>query len=234
MSGLLVVFAKRPVPGALKKRQCPPLTPEAAADRYACMRDDVLEASARAAPPLGRARGLAVHPPQALEEMGRRAPAGTRLFAQRGADLGARMEAVVEEASAAGFAPVLLRGSDSPALGAGTLRRACDALERADGVLSPDPDGGYNLVGLWRPAPGLFAHAMSTDRVLHETLERARDRGRVFELLPPSFDVDTVDDLRHLATARRDGDAKVCPRTLAWLDAHDAWPTGTPDAAHGW
>jgi rSAM/selenodomain-associated transferase 1 len=224
VSGLLVVFAKRPEPGAVKTRLCPPLAPAEAAELYACMLDDVLESSAQAAASLGLALGLAVHPPEAREELGRRAPEGTRLFAQRGPDLGARMGHVLDEAAAAGFAPVLLRGSDSPTLGRATLAAALDALERADGVICPDPDGGYSLVGLHRPAVGLFAHAMSTSRVLAHTLERARARGLVVELIPPVFDVDTVADLRHLAAARCRGDAHVCRRTLTWLDAHDAWP----------
>ena len=41
--------------------------------------------------------------------------------------------------------------------------------------------------------------------------------------LPPSFDLDTVSDLRLLADERREIDARLCRRTLAWLDENQAW-----------
>ena len=63
-AGVLVVFAKAPRPGEVKTRMCPPLTPEQAADFYAAMLDDVLEATAEFAPRLGLAPVLAVHPAQ--------------------------------------------------------------------------------------------------------------------------------------------------------------------------
>ena len=223
MKGILVVFAKRPQAGRVKTRLCPPFTPDQAAEFYACMLDDVLESSSYAATQLGLALGLAVHPPEACDLLARRAPRGTRILAQRGDDLGERMGRAVEEAHAAGFAPVLLRGSDSPALGPDALRSAVEVLSRADGVIGPDRDGGYNLVGLRRPVPSLFAHAMSTAGVLEETRARARARGLDFELLPPGFDIDTVADLALLARARRAVTVSLCPRTLAWLDRHDAW-----------
>lgn len=223
MRGILVVFAKRPEPGGVKTRLCPPFTPGQAAELYACMLDDVLESSSGDAAQLGLALGLAVHPPDAVEALAARAPQGTWSFAQRGADLGERMAAAVEDAHAAGFAPVLLRGSDSPTLGLDALRAAVEALSRADGVIGPDRDGGYNLIGLRRPVPGLFAHAMSTGRVLEDTRARACAKGLAVELLPHGFDIDTAGDLALLAHARRAGEASRCPRTLAWLDAHDAW-----------
>jgi hypothetical protein len=98
-------------------------------------------------------------------------------------------------------------------------------------VLSPDRDGGYNLVGLARPAPGLFAHAMSTASVLDDTLGRARALGLRAELLAPGFDIDTAEDLALLAEARRRDPALPCPRALAYLDAHGLWPAQTAGRA---
>jgi glycosyltransferase A (GT-A) superfamily protein (DUF2064 family) len=91
-------------------------------------------------------------------------------------------------------------------------------------VLLPDRDGGYSLVGLRRPAPGLFAHPMGTSSVLRETLARAKERALRAALLEIGFDVDRAADLRWLADARgRDPDLE-CPRALAWLDRHALWP----------
>jgi rSAM/selenodomain-associated transferase 1 len=224
--GAVVVFAKRPEAGQVKTRLCPPLRPEEAAALYACMLDDVLEATARAASQLGLAAILAVHPPEARDALAARAPAAFRVIPQRGADLAERMEAAVADASGLGFAPLLLRGSDSPALAAELLGEALAALGREDLVLSPAADGGYDLVGVRAPTPGLFRHAMSTDSVMADTLRNARALGLRTALLSPSFDVDVVEDLHELARVRAQGRATACPRTLAWLDAHGAWPRG--------
>jgi rSAM/selenodomain-associated transferase 1 len=218
LSGALVVFAKRPEPGQVKTRLCPPLTPEQAAAFYACMLEDVLETSVRAARALGLEAVLAVHPPEAAETLP--APAGMRREPQRGADLGARMEHAAAREFARGSRPVLLRGSDSPTLGLATLRAALDALSSRDLVICPDRDGGYNLVGLARPAPGVFSHPMSTGSVLDDTLARARLCGLSHALLPAGFDVDCAADLALLAAARAEGLASDCARTLAWLDRH--------------
>jgi rSAM/selenodomain-associated transferase 1 len=218
LSGVLVVFAKRPEPGQVKTRLCPPLTPEQAAAFYACMLEDVLETSVRAAAALGLEAVLAVHPPEAAFTLP--APAGLRREPQRGADLGARMEHALARELARGRRPVLLRGSDSPTLGVDTVAAALDALSSQDLVICPDRDGGYNLVGLARPAAGLFSHPMSTGSVLADTLARARLYGLSHALLPAGFDVDRAADLALLAAARAQGLAADCPRTLGWLDRH--------------
>jgi len=215
------VFAKRPEPGQVKTRLCPPFTPEQAAAFYACMLEDVLEASTSAARALGLEAAIAVHPPEAATTLP--VPAGLRVEAQHGSDLGARMEHALAHELAAGRAPVLLRGSDSPTLGLDTLAAALAALERSDLVICPDRDGGYNLVGLGRAAPGLFAHPMSTGSVLGDTLAHAGARGLSHTLLPAGFDVDTAADLALLAAARERGAARDCPRTLAYLDRHGLW-----------
>lgn len=216
----LVVFAKWPEPGRVKTRLCPPLTAAQAAEFYGAMLDDVLDAMARLAPPLGLACVLAAHPPDALPRFAARAP-GWRVVAQHGADLSARMEHAAASELARGAERVLLRGSDSPALGGEVLEAALAALARSDVALSPDPDGGYNLVALRRFAPGLFAHAMSTRTVLEDTRAAARSLGLSSELLAPGFDVDVEADF---ALLRAEGGraAALCPRSLAWLDAFAA------------
>lgn len=223
MRGVLVVFARAPRVGEVKTRMTPPLAPAEAAALYACMLDDVLEASAALAGEHGLEPVLAAHPAEACAELARRTPRSFRVVAQRGRDLGERMAWAVAEAAAGGATPVVLRGSDSPALAAPVLRAALEALREADLALSPDRDGGYQLVALRRPAPGLFAHPMGTPAVLEDTLSRARGLGLRVRLVPPGFDLDTVEDLRWLAEARRGGLAVGCRRTLALLDDANLW-----------
>lgn len=225
--GTVVVFAKQPRPGRVKTRLCPPFEPAQAARLYAALLDDVLEATALAAAALSLTPVLAVDPPEACAAMARRAPTPFRVVRQRGAGLGPRMEWAAREAAAAGAAPILLRGSDSPLLDTEVLRRALGALQRADLVLVPDRDGGYQLVGLRRPLRGLFAHPMSTATVLEDTLDRARRAGLSCEQLAPSFDIDTAADLALLAAARSPAAERLCPRTLAVLDAENLWQRHT-------
>jgi rSAM/selenodomain-associated transferase 1 len=219
----LIVFAKAPRAGAVKTRLCPPFTPAEAADLYARLLADVLAASAELAGELELAAILAVHPPQACGEIARGAPSRFSVVSQRGADLGRRMDWAMREAFAAGAPRVLLRGSDSPLIDAQTVADALAALEGADLVLRPDQDGGYGLVGLARPAPGLFAHPMSTATVLEDTLANAARAGLCSRLLTPGFDIDTPADLRRLEALRSPRLARLCPLTLAYLDERELW-----------
>lgn len=232
-AGWLVVLARRPEPGRVKTRLCPPLSPGQAAELYRCMLADALEASARAAGPLGLLPVLAVDPPEACAELAGGAPAGVRAVAQRGPDLGARMVHVARQAAAAGAARVLLRGSDSPTLAEATLREALAALATADVALSPDRDGGYGLVALGPQAllhglggSTLFDHPMSTSSVLADTTRRAEELGLRVARVAAGFDVDRFEDLRLLAAERHRSVVLPCPRTLALLDAHALWPPG--------
>jgi len=219
----VVVFAKEPRAGLVKTRLVPPLSPELAAGLYAAMLDDVLETTAAAAPELGLEPVLAVHPANAAASMAARAPAAYRVIAQCGEDLGARMAHAVAEAAAGGFDPILLRGSDSPAVPAQTLRDAVEELSEADLVVSPDRDGGYNLVGVHRPIAGLFSHKMSVTSTLDELLQHAARRNLRAERLAAGFDVDTIGDLAALSAARSERPSISCPRTLAFLDDHELW-----------
>jgi rSAM/selenodomain-associated transferase 1 len=209
----------------VKTRLSPPFTSEQAARFYAALLADVLDATLAACRALDLEPVLAVHPPEAAARLA--APTGFRREPQHGADLAARMEHAAARELAAGR-PVLLRGSDSPTLGVATLAAALDALAASDLVLCPDCDGGYNLVGLRKPAPGLFDHPMSTPSVLDDTLARARRLGLSYRLLPAGFDLDTAADLGRLAEARRTPAASLCPRTLAFLDREGLWPVGAP------
>jgi len=218
-----VVFAKAPRPGEVKTRLTPPLTPETAAALYAALLADVLRTTAAIADSLGLDPWLAVHPPDACAEMSRRAPSGFRVLAQRGRTLSQRMEWVARETAAAGAARILLRGSDSPLLDRDRVAAALAALGEVDVSLCPDLDGGYSLVGLRGPAPGLFDHPMSTRSVLEDTLANAAAAGLSTRTLEASFDIDTIEDLGRLAAFREAPEAALCRLTFAYLDDHDLW-----------
>lgn len=223
-SGAIVVFAKAPRAGLVKTRMSPPFSAERAAELYLHLLDDVLAATAEFARALHLEAVVTLHPPDAARELAARAPPSFRIVGQRGRDLGERMTWAAAEAAAMGAERVLLRGSDSPVLGGDLVESALAGLESADVVISPDQGGGYGLIGMRRPAPGLFAHAMSTTSVLEDTQANAHALGLSTSLVAPSFDLDSALDLRHLAEAREAGEAVLCPRLVGYLDENDLWP----------
>jgi rSAM/selenodomain-associated transferase 1 len=223
VSGAILVFAKSPEPGRVKTRMTPPLSAAQAAELYARMLDDILEHTARLAAELELQPVLVVDPPSACAAMATRAPDAFRVIAQEGPDLATRMERAVQRISVAGHSPILVRSSDSPALAAQHLEAALRALADRDLVLCPDRSGGYVLVGLHRPAAGLFDHPMSTASVLADTLANGRALGLSTEILTPCFDLNRVEDFRWLREARERGEPLACPRTLAFLDERQLW-----------
>jgi uncharacterized protein len=190
----LVVFAKHPRPGAVKTRLAASIGNEAAAGLYRALAEHVLEATAPAAGEYERL--VFFEPGEALEEVRAWLP-GTRLLAQSGPDLGARMADAFARAFARGASRVALVGTDTPGVTRETAALALSALDAADVVLGPAEDGGYYLVALRRPQPSLFAGIdWSTSRVLDETRARAAAAGLDVRELAPLADVDTLDDLR--------------------------------------
>ena len=111
-------------------------------------------------------------------------------------DLGARMLA----AAAACNGPVLVIGTDCPALTEVHIHSAANALrDGADVILIPAEDGGYVLIGMRSPQPALFADiAWGTKTVLTETRARIIEKRLVLAERPPLWDVDTESDLARL------------------------------------
>ena len=128
------------------------------------------------------------------------------LTEQGSGDLGARMQRAFARRLERGAMPAadaaLLIGTDAPALDAAMLRRARDALAAHDAVFVPALDGGYALVGLRRPAPGLFdGIAWSTGAVMADTRQRLATLGLRCTELDAVADIDEPADLVHVPPA---------------------------------
>lgn len=198
----LIIFGKAPIPGLVKTRLCPPLTPDEAATLQGSLVLDVAERSRS----VGRLdRFLACTPSRehvffkVLEER-----QGLKLMDQVGDDLGARMDQAFRDVFALGYKRLLLVGTDVPTLPASAYSQALDLLSDHDLVLGPSEDGGYYLIGLKKPAPGLFTEIpWSTEQVCALTRKKAEALGLKTALLPVCRDIDRVEDL--LALAREAG-----------------------------
>ncbi|MEI7446264.1 MAG: DUF2064 domain-containing protein, partial [Burkholderiales bacterium] len=76
----------------------------------------------------------------------------------------------------------------------------------ADAVLAPAEDGGYALVGIARPIPGLFDGVdWGSDRVLAATRDRLRAAAARWTELRTVWDVDVEADLRRWTALRAGG-----------------------------
>ncbi len=120
---------------------------------------------------------------------------GIPLKQQVGNDLGQRMQHAINE-TLRNHAPVVLIGTDCPALTADYLQSACVVASQNKTVIVPAEDGGYVLLGMNKLQPELFVDMpWGTSQVYAETVTRVT--GEV-ETLRPLWDIDYITDLRRL------------------------------------
>ncbi|QPD05579.1 MAG: hypothetical protein Nkreftii_003353 [Candidatus Nitrospira kreftii] len=201
----VVIFAKAPIPGYVKTRLCPPLTPDEAATLHGSFVLDTLERTKTAAGrlKLSMERYLACAPSSShvffkiMEER-----QGVTLIDQVGDDLGARMHQTVETMFSRGYRRTVLLGTDVPTVPLEYFKQVLTLLESYDLALGPALDGGYYLIGMNRSIPELFTNIpWSTDQVLRLTQDRAAQLSLKTALLQPWRDVDTLADLEALIEA---------------------------------
>jgi len=214
MNKALLIFAKQPLPGKVKTRLSPPFSPQEAADMYRCMLSDTL---ARVAGLPGVEIFLFFEPSCGAADFFRKNFPGIRIIPQQGEGLGERLTKAFEMVFGLGFESVAAIGTDSPDLPLFHLQQSFRLLqdEGADVVFGPAADGGYYLVALGRPCPGLFRDIpWSTSMVLEKSLEAASSLGLQVKSLPVWHDMDTVEDLKRFLAA---GNPDYAPRTLHFL-----------------
>jgi uncharacterized protein len=197
----LAVMAKAPRPGKVKTRLSPPLTPDQASALNICFIQDTAE-NIREVAEAGNSVGLVIYTPVGDEAaFDGLLPQGFLLLGQRGDGFGERLLHACEDLFSCGFSAVCLIDSDSPTMPQAALLQAVAWLSRPGDrvVLGGSDDGGYYLIGLKRVHHRLFGQIdWSTERVLEQTLERAREIGLPSELLPTWYDVDDAATLQRL------------------------------------
>lgn len=194
MSGdLFIQFAREPVPGAVKTRLVPAVTPEQACEIHT----DLVRHTTRLLVTAGLAEvrldvtGDPGHP--LFRQCLALGVAGVRM--QSGADIGERMLNALRHGLGS-HERVVLVGSDCPQFDQEYLGAALAALETRDVVVGPARDGGYVLIGVRCADPRWFEGvAWGTDRVYRQTVTRLDASGANWQALPPLADVDRPEDL---------------------------------------
>jgi rSAM/selenodomain-associated transferase 1 len=219
---VLGLFAKEPRPGQVKTRLASETSAEWAARVASALLLDTVERLAR----IEAVRVLAFTPPTTERYFANIAKGRFRLTPQGEGELGQRMATFFFEQFQADAATVVLLGTDSPTLPIPFIVQAFEELEGADIVIGPATDGGYYLIGLARSMPDLFQHiSWSTSLVLADTIAVLQDHECRLALLPPWYDVDTLDDWRmlkgHVRAQRRAGLDPDVPHTERLLKCQE-------------
>jgi rSAM/selenodomain-associated transferase 1 len=216
MSNHLGIFARAPVPGQVKTRLLPTLSPDVACDLYRAFLGDLFE---RLEPV--KAGKTVFHDGEPLDELRSMMPKPWSFVKQPEGDLGARMTSAFAHLLDRPARRAVLIGSDSPDLPLVHIRHAFQKLKHRDVVIGPAVDGGYYLIGMRAPQPGVLEGIRwGESSVLMQTVERIERLGLTLSLLPPWYDVDDtawLSLLRALCEARRVSGGVRLRRTERWL-----------------
>ncbi len=194
LAAQVLVLAKEPVPGRVKTRLTPPFTPPEAAALAEAALTDTLEAVRRTRV-IRRVVALAGEPGPWL-------PDGFEVIRQRGGGLDERIAAAMWDTYTALPVPIVLIGMDTPQVTAGLLESAAEPLARtiADAVFGPAEDGGFWMLGLRRPDPGLtLGVPMSEAFTGRAQLVRLIQAGLRIHMTPELADVDTLAEAARVA-----------------------------------
>jgi uncharacterized protein len=219
----LAVMTKAPRAGQVKTRLVPPLSPEEAAQLNIYFLRDTGAAIAKSRGIT--ARGVGVYTPIGAEAAYIDIlPGDFDLLPQRGDGFGERLALAADDLFQCGFASVCLIDSDSPTVSADVYAEAVAMLSTPGDrvVLGPSDDGGYYLIGLKKSRRELFERIdWSTERVLEQTKQRARELNLEVASLPTGYDVDDAATLRRLCDEllSDQSDHDVAPNTRKFLAA---------------
>ena len=206
------VFAKPPVPGRVKTRLSAALGDEWAAELAAAMLHDVWSVVASAP------RAIPVLAAAADGSFGVDVPKD-RVWLQSGADLGSRIESILQRGLGITPAAIAL-GADTPLLTRCDLAEAMEQLESGNAVLGPCDDGGFYLLGVRSCCSGLLAGIPWSCRYTCAATEaRLSSHGMKVARIRSSFDIDTPADVHRLRRELDELPPEIAPRTRKLLDA---------------
>ncbi len=196
MSTSLIIFAKSPIPGKVKTRLTPYITPTEAAELYKAFIADIICNAHKL-----RCEQITIAYTPANAETAFHGICGQSVsyIPQKGDDLGERMKNAFKHSFNKGSTRTVIIGTDSPTLPLSYIQNAFDALKEVPITIGPTFDGGYYLIGLTEQNDVIFDGIdWSTSKVFGQTLTKIQAINKQLYVLPPWYDVDTLDDLEFL------------------------------------
>lgn len=194
MTKHVIVYARKPVAGKSKTRLGESIGEEQAAGVYARILFTYLGNLIRTEAIRDVKYTLSVTDDESLNFFQAAYPE-FRVVKQISGGLGKRMKASFDDVFSLGAEAAVLTGSDIPLLDSTWIVKAFDRLKHNEVIFGPADDGGYFLIGMQRPGWDVFQDiSWSTEIVLNQTQERTAVLGLKSELLPGTFDIDTVEE----------------------------------------
>lgn len=194
---LLMIFARNPEKGKVKKRLAESIGADLALEVYL----ELMKHTARIVRPIEADKE--VHYTDSIHSKDPLNRSYLHKKLQGHGELGERMGAAFKGAFEAGYERVVIIGADCYELGTEHLEQAFTALRHdQEAVIGPAQDGGYYLLGLTEYVDPLFRNkSWGGSDVLLDSLVDLREEGVHYHLLPTLNDVDREEDLgslRHL------------------------------------
>ncbi|HEY0788373.1 MAG TPA: TIGR04282 family arsenosugar biosynthesis glycosyltransferase [Thermoanaerobaculia bacterium] len=213
----LIVFARLPRPGRVKKRLSSEIGDEKAARIYRAMIEDLLEKFAEDDPEFDVEIAWVAPGEVAGEEL-RDLFGDRRLATQSGRDLGERLVVAFSEKIVFHHTEkVVAIGVDEPTLDRDSVMHAFRLLDGCDWVIGPSRGGRCYLIGCRSGSfhPSVFEKIeWGTPRVFPGTESGIRALGASAAILPERLEIDSAGDLRRLAARGAQG----APRVHALID----------------
>ncbi len=191
----LQIFSKTPVPGQVKTRLQPTLSPQECAQLHKWLLLQTLQVASKSGQDNIQLWCYPTTQHDFITEMQQRFQLELRV--QQGFDLGERMLNALNQGLRDNDAVILI-GSDCPFFTTDYINEALLLLESdLDMAIGPAKDGGFVLVATNKPMPKKLFEGIAWGKksVLEETLKRAKDNKIRYEMLQPLQDIDRPEDL---------------------------------------
>ncbi len=208
----IIVFAKNPKAGYVKTRLNPPLDKNQSASLAESFLMDTINLVSKI---IKVNKKLLYYYPQNSTPYFKSVIKGNwTLELQKGKNLGERITNAIIRSMKREECPVIVIGTDSPALPAAYISEALKALDSVDVVVGPCLDGGFYLVGVRQYHRGLFRNIRwSSEYVLLDTIQNINKKKLTVRLLPMWFDVDDINGLLKLQNILNKLPLDVCKNT---------------------
>jgi len=220
MSTCLIIFAKSPIPGKVKTRLTPLITPTKAAELYEAFIADTISNTLKLKCDMIT---IAYSPSYAEKTFQRLCGQSVDYLPQKGDGLGERMKHAFKHSFDKGFERTIIIGTDSPTLPLSYIQKAFDVLKEIPVAIGPTFDGGYYLVGLSEQNDKIFDDIeWSTSSVFSQTLTKIKTANKQSYVLYPWYDVDTPDSLEflrsHILAMKLSGNEDIPENTSRFLN----------------
>jgi rSAM/selenodomain-associated transferase 1 len=189
----LIIFAKFPQEGKVKTRLAERIGNKKATQFYKLFAENLFDHAAKLS---FTNTYLFFDPSSTKEKMKEWIKFDFEYYPQNNLDLGKRMAEAFNKLFGRRVKKAVIVGTDVPDMNKKIIEQAFDLLDKHDLVISPSPDGGYNLLGMKKLHLNLFENIeWSSSTVLKKTVDAAKKQNLTIKLLDQLIDIDTEKEL---------------------------------------